>query len=56
MKTPDELYVALLKSDSVQRGLDRRFNLKAHYGVDSYEALRKTLPGHVRVTPTRRAA
>ena len=27
-KTPDDLYVALLKSDSVQRGLDQRFNLQ----------------------------
>ncbi|MEO5846124.1 MAG: Wzz/FepE/Etk N-terminal domain-containing protein [Caldimonas sp.] len=48
-KTPDDLYVALLKSDSVQRGLDARFNLKAHYDVDSYEALRKILPSFVRV-------
>jgi len=29
-KTPDDLYVALLKSDSVLRGLDARFDLKKH--------------------------
>jgi len=48
-KTPDELYVALLKSDTVLRGLAERFKLQAHYEVDSYEALRKLLPGYIRV-------
>ncbi len=48
-KTPDELYVALLKSDSVQRGLDQRFNLREHYDVDNYETLRKVLPNYVHV-------
>jgi tyrosine-protein kinase Etk/Wzc len=54
-KTPDELYVALLKSDSVLRGLDQRFNLKAHYDVDTYEALRKVFPGEVRVSSDKRS-
>jgi tyrosine-protein kinase Etk/Wzc len=54
-KTPDDLYVALLKSDSVQRGLDQRFNLKAHYDVDTYEALRKALPNHVRITSDKKS-
>jgi capsule polysaccharide export protein KpsE/RkpR len=54
-KTPDDLYVALLKSDSVQHGLDQRFNLKAHYDVDTYEALRKVLPNHVRVTSDKKS-
>jgi tyrosine-protein kinase Etk/Wzc len=48
-KTPDELYVALLKSDSVQRALADRFDLKTHYEVTTYEALRKVLPSYVRV-------
>jgi tyrosine-protein kinase Etk/Wzc len=48
-KTPDELYVSLLKSDSVQRALDQRFDLRKHYGIESYEVLRKTLPAYVRV-------
>ena len=48
-KSPDELYVALLKSESVQRALIDRFDLKKHYGVDSYETLRKTLPGVLRI-------
>ena len=48
-KTPDDLYVALLKSDSVVRGLDKSFNLRTHYDVPSYEALRRVLPSYVRV-------
>ncbi len=57
VKTPDELYVALLKSDSVQRGLDQRFNLKAHYDIDSFEVLRKVAAElRARHCPTRRAA
>ncbi len=48
-KTPDELYVALLKSDSVQRSLAERFALMARYEATSYEALRKTMPTYIRV-------
>jgi tyrosine-protein kinase Etk/Wzc len=48
-KTPDDLYVALLKSDSVQRKLDERFNLRNRYGISNYETLRKELPSHIRV-------
>jgi capsule polysaccharide export protein KpsE/RkpR len=54
-KTPDDLYVALLKSDSVQRGLDARFNLKAHYGIDTYETLRKALPNTIRVSSDKKS-
>ena len=54
-KTPDELYVALLKSDSVQRGLDQRFNLRSHYDVPTYEALRKTLPSYIRVSSEKKS-
>lgn len=48
-KTPDELYVALLKSDSVARALDERFDLKKRYGITTHEALRKALPGRIRI-------
>jgi len=48
-KTPDELYVALLKSESVVRGLDERFDLKKHYGVEKNETLRKMLPSYVHI-------
>jgi len=54
-KTPDDLYVALLKSDSVQHGLDQRFNLRAHYDVETYEALRRALTNHVRVSADKKS-
>ena len=49
-KTPDELYVALLKSDSVQRSLAEQFALNKRYDVKTYETLRKVLPKYIRVT------
>lgn len=49
VKTPDEMYVALLTSDSVVRGLDGRFNLRERYGVASQEALRRRIAEFVRV-------
>ena len=48
-KSPDELYVALLKGDSVQRALIDRFNLKEHYHVETYETLGRVLPSYLRV-------
>lgn len=54
-KSPDELYVALLKSDSVQRALGDRFDLKTHYNVRTYEALRKTLPSYIRVSSDKKS-
>ena len=54
-KTPDDLYVALLKSDSVLRGLDSRFDLKARYRVDNHEALRRVVPGYIRVTADKKS-
>ena len=54
-KTPDELYVALLKSDSVQRALIDRFDLKTRYKIDSYETLRKTLPTYIRVASDKKS-
>ncbi|MBX3606126.1 MAG: hypothetical protein KF788_12660 [Piscinibacter sp.] len=54
-KTPDELYVALLKSDSVLRGLDRDFDLKGRYEVKTYEALRKKVPAYVRVSSDKKS-
>jgi tyrosine-protein kinase Etk/Wzc len=54
-KTPDELYVALLRSDSVQRALDERFKLKERYSVKTYEALRKEMPKHIRVASEKKS-
>ena len=54
-KTPDDLYVALLKSDSVQHGLDRRFNLREHYDVTTYEKLRGALANHIHVSADKKS-
>ena len=54
-KSPDELYVALLKSDSVQRVLAERFGLKERYDVPNYEALRKAMAKTIRVSSDRKS-
>jgi capsule polysaccharide export protein KpsE/RkpR len=54
-KSPDELYVSLLKSDSVVRGLDARFNLKERYGVTTFETLRKAISAYVKVTSDKKS-
>ena len=54
-KTPDELYVALLKSDSVAHALDDRFDLKKRYETKNFEALRKTLPKYIRVSSDKKS-
>ena len=48
-KTPDELYISLLRSDTVQRNLDKRFDLKERYKAKTYEELRLALPNYVRI-------
>ncbi len=54
-KTPDELYVALLKSDSIIRALDQRFALQTRYGLQHFETLRKTVPSYVRVSSDKKS-
>lgn len=54
-KSPDELYVSLLRSDSVQRALVTRFDLFKRYKVETYEAFRKTIPSYVRVTSDKKS-
>ena len=54
-KTPDELYVALLRSDSVMGALDERFDLKKRYDVKTREALRKALPRFVRIATEKKS-
>jgi capsule polysaccharide export protein KpsE/RkpR len=54
-KTPDELYVALLKSDSLLRALDARFGLLARYELKTHEDLRKQWPNRVRVLADRKS-
>ncbi len=50
MKTPGELYVALLKSTSIEDGLIRQFDLRKRYRVDTMHAARKALQSRVNIT------
>lgn len=55
VKTPDELYVALLRSDSVTRVLADRFGLMARYQVKDFEALRRALARQVRISADKKS-
>lgn len=50
IKSPDEQYVAFLKSVRLQNGLIRDFKLQARYDTDSLEDTRKALTGAVQVS------
>ena len=54
-KTPDELYVALLKSDSVVHALDDRYALQKRYKLTNFEALRRVLPTYARVSSDKKS-
>lgn len=54
-KTPDELYVNLLKSDSVQRALATKFDLYKRYKIETYEVLRAAIPKNVRVSSDKKS-
>ncbi len=54
-KSPDELYVALLKSDSVIRKLDERYKLRDRYELKNFEQLRKVFPNYVRVSSDKKS-
>lgn len=54
-KTPDELYVNLLKSDSVLRALDGQFKLRERYDIESFEVLRKAMPKVTRVSSDKKS-
>ena len=54
-KTPDELYVSLLKSDSVQRALASRFNLMQRYEAKTWDGLRKAMAANIRVSSEKKS-
>ncbi len=54
-KTPDELYVALLKSDTVQRALVERFDLGARWKMKTYEELRRAFANFVRIASDKKS-
>jgi uncharacterized protein involved in exopolysaccharide biosynthesis len=54
-KTPDELYVALLKSDTVQRALVERFDLAKRWDLKTYEQLRREFGKYVRISAEKKS-
>jgi len=54
-KTPDELYVALLKSDTVQRALVERFDLGVRWRMKTYEELRRAFANFVRISSDKKS-
>lgn len=54
-KTPDELYVALLHSDTVQRALAERFDLGQRWEMPSYEQLRRGFATFVRISSDKKS-
>ena len=54
-KSPDELYVALLQSDSVERNLAERFDLAKRYDTSSQAELHKTMQNMIRVTSDKKS-
>lgn len=54
-KSPDEMYVSLLKSDSVVRALDGRLKLRERLEAPNFEALKKALPQVVRATAEKKS-
>ncbi len=54
-KTPDELYVALLKSDTVQRVLVERFELAKRWDMKTYEQLRREFAKYVRISSDKKS-
>jgi capsule polysaccharide export protein KpsE/RkpR len=55
-KTPDEMYVSLLKSDTVYRALAKRFDLQKRYEVETYESLRGAMPKFIRVSSDKKSS
>ena len=54
-KSPDELYVTLLTSDSLVRALDTRFKLRDRYGAEGFVRLKLSMADSVKVTPEKKA-
>jgi tyrosine-protein kinase Etk/Wzc len=55
-KTPDELYVALLRSDSVLHALDERYKLQERYGYRNFEHLRKRIGKFINVSSEKKSS
>jgi tyrosine-protein kinase Etk/Wzc len=54
-KTPEEMYVKFIKSESVERAIDDRFKLQSRYELKNSDDLRKKLDANVRATVDRKS-
>lgn len=54
-KAPDELYVSLLRSDSVLRALDRKFDLRKRIGADTFDELKLKVDEIIRVSSDKKS-
>lgn len=54
-KTPEEMYVKFIKSESVERAMDERFKLQDRYESKNSDELRKKLDETVRATVDRKS-
>jgi tyrosine-protein kinase Etk/Wzc len=54
-KTPEEMYVKFIKSESVERAIDARFKLQSRYELKNSDDLRKKLDANVRATVDRKS-
>lgn len=55
VKSPDDMYVALLKSRSVRDGLIDQLKLKERYGTSSLESTRKKLSSNIAISSDKKS-
>jgi uncharacterized protein involved in exopolysaccharide biosynthesis len=55
IKSPDEMYIAFFKSQSLQDDLIARLNLKTHYESESQDNARKSLEGAAKISSDKKS-
>ena len=55
IKSPDEMYIAFFKSQSLQDDLITRLNLKTHYESESQDNARKSLEGAAKISSDKKS-
>jgi uncharacterized protein involved in exopolysaccharide biosynthesis len=55
IKSPDEMYIAFFKSQSLQNDLIARLNLKTHYESESQDGARKSLEGAAKISSDKKS-
>ena len=55
IKSPEELYISLMKSDGVLKLMVEQFNLKEHYKTENFSDTKNALASHFRVTSDKKS-